>query len=323
MTKQTKAGSLTANSVRRYKAPRVRGLADWRPQRKTLALLDQVKAVLDEYRIHLPLTCRQVFYRLVGAFSYDKTEQAYDRLLETMNRARRSRVISFDAIRDDGIIANEPTGFYGLPDFFRTVRNAAANYRRDRMANQDRVIEVWVEAGGMVPQAVRVAHHYGTTVYSSGGFDSLTVKYDAAKRILARDQATIILHVGDYDPSGLSIFDSASADVTELVANLASVDLVGGLIDFRRVVVTPEQIAHYGLPEAPAKATDRRGDWQGGTVQAEALAPDELATELRNAIEAVIDQDKLAATLEQEEAERHELLKRTTSAFGEVEGRDA
>jgi len=43
-----------------------------------LALLDQVQAVLDEYQDHLPLTNRQVFYRLVGAFDYPKTESAYE-----------------------------------------------------------------------------------------------------------------------------------------------------------------------------------------------------------------------------------------------------
>ena len=42
----------------------------------TLALLDQVRGILDEYADYLPLTVRQVFYRLVGVHGYDKTEQA-------------------------------------------------------------------------------------------------------------------------------------------------------------------------------------------------------------------------------------------------------
>ena len=32
-----------------------------------LALIERVLAVLTEYAAHLPLTCRQIFYRLVGA----------------------------------------------------------------------------------------------------------------------------------------------------------------------------------------------------------------------------------------------------------------
>ena len=59
---------------------RVRGFAPWSPQAATLELLEQVRAVLDEYEDYLPLTIRQIFYRLVGAHNYDKTEQAYDRL---------------------------------------------------------------------------------------------------------------------------------------------------------------------------------------------------------------------------------------------------
>ena len=76
---------------------RPRGFATWNPQEKTLALLAQIETVLIEYENYLPLTIRQVFYRLVGNFGYDKTEQAYDRLCETFNRARRSGLISFDA----------------------------------------------------------------------------------------------------------------------------------------------------------------------------------------------------------------------------------
>ncbi len=43
---------------------RVKGFAPWRPQKKTEALLEDVLGVLDEYREYLPLTVRQVFYRL-------------------------------------------------------------------------------------------------------------------------------------------------------------------------------------------------------------------------------------------------------------------
>ena len=59
---------------------RVRGLAPWQPQHVTLKLLETVKSVLIEYAKYLPLTVRQVFYRLVGAHGYDKTERNYKRL---------------------------------------------------------------------------------------------------------------------------------------------------------------------------------------------------------------------------------------------------
>jgi len=54
------------------KRARVRGFAPWTPQKETLALIARVNAVLREYADHLPLTVRQIFYRLVGAHGYDK-----------------------------------------------------------------------------------------------------------------------------------------------------------------------------------------------------------------------------------------------------------
>lgn len=47
---------------------RVRGFAAWTPRANSRAVLGQVHQVLDEYRAHLPLTVRQIFYRLVGGY---------------------------------------------------------------------------------------------------------------------------------------------------------------------------------------------------------------------------------------------------------------
>lgn len=43
---------------------RVKGFAAWRPQKKTEQLVEDIERVLVEYREYLPLTIRQVFYRL-------------------------------------------------------------------------------------------------------------------------------------------------------------------------------------------------------------------------------------------------------------------
>lgn len=303
------------NDGSRYTTTRARGLQSWRPSTKSRVLLAQVAEVLEEYDDHLPLTVRQLFYRLVGRHGFDKTELAYCRLLETLNRARRAGFVPFDAIRDDGVAASVPTGFHGMADFLDAVRQSASTYRRDRLADQPVAVEVWTEAGGMVPQAARVAHPFGVPVYSSGGFDSLTTKYDAARRFLARSTPTLVLHVGDLDPSGLSIFDSLRADVSQIVLDLAGLGndpdaRPDCFVRFRRVAVTPEQVERYGLATAPAKATDRRGDWQGGTVQAEALAPDDLAHELRQTLNEVMDLDALDRTRALEEREREELRSR-------------
>ena len=102
---------------------RVRGFADWSPRKDTLALLEIVRVVLAEYAEYLPLTLRQIFYRLVGAHGYEKTEQAYERLGEHLVRARRARLIAMDAIRDDGGATDRPNMWASANEFLDTVRD--------------------------------------------------------------------------------------------------------------------------------------------------------------------------------------------------------
>jgi hypothetical protein len=258
---------------RRYKATRPRGFASWRPQKATQQLLVSVALVLEEYADYLPLTVRQVFYRLVGHHDYPKTEADYNALCEKLNRARRAGLIPFDAIRDDGGIAVEPPSFGGESHFWGAVRFSAGNFELDRLLDQPRYLELWCEAGGMVPQISAAVEDYGVPVYSSSGFDSLTVRHAAARRIAEREpQPTLILHVGDYDPSGCAIIDSLAGDVSAFVAEMGA----PGLVSFKRLAVTPEQIRQYDLPTAPPKKTDKRGGNWVETVQAEALSPVEL-----------------------------------------------
>jgi hypothetical protein len=289
---------------RTYTQTRARGLAPWNPQARTVELLGQVSAVLDEYRAHLPLTARQIFYRLVGHHGYDKTEAAYSRLLEALNRARRAGLIPWNALRDDGTVAELPDGWTGPEAFWRAVQATADNYRHQLADGQPVAVELWVEAAGMVPQVARVAEDYGLPVYSAGGFNSVTEKHAAALRMVRRSTSTIVLHLGDHDPSGCAIVDSAADDIEAFCADYGRPDAVR----FYRVAVTPDQIEHYDLPTAPQKHTDRRGEEMAETVQAEALAPDELAAELREAIEEVVDLDLIEDARRLGETERDGIL---------------
>ena len=260
---------------------RTRGFAAWNPRAETRALLGQIELVLLEYAAYLPLTIRQVFYRLVGQFEYDKTERAYSRLCETFNRARRAGLISFDAIRDDGVTRIDPPAWGGVAAFKESVARTAATYRIDRQRGQPRRLWVMCEAGGMVPMLAAASDPYGVPVLSSGGFDSLTAKHDLAREMSASHAMPEILHLGDYDPSGVHLFQSLSEDVGAMVAALGGFRPV-----FTRLAVTPEQIAAMSLPTAPAKATDNRAFDGAGTVQCEAIPPDALTGLLVAAIEA-------------------------------------
>jgi hypothetical protein len=288
-------------SGRTYTSTRVRGFAPWNPRPDTLRLIERVQGILAQYQAQLPLTIRQIFYILVGSEEgYPKTEQAYSRLAENLNRARRARMIPFDSIRDDGTASTGFPGWSGPEGFWQRIRLFAENYRHDLTDGQPYHVELWVEASGMVPQAANVAGDYGVITYSAGGFNGLTDKYETASRLARKRRPSIVLHAGDYDPSGLSIVDSLAEDVTALVEGLNW----RAAVEFRRIVVTPRQIEEYALPPAPQKGTDQRGEWMDETVQAEALPPDILAQEIRDAIEDVTDLDVLQTMRDLGDTER-------------------
>src|SRR5690606_30299136 len=104
--------------------------------------------------------------------------------------------------RDDGVVTSPLDHFAGQEDFLRHVRELGEGYTRDKLAGQPKHLEVWCEAAGMLPQLARAAEPYSVPVYSSGGFDSLTAKKRLADRICRIGKPTVILHLGDYDPSG-------------------------------------------------------------------------------------------------------------------------
>jgi hypothetical protein len=283
---------------------RVRGFAPWSPQAKTLQLLDQVRAVLGEYEDYLPLTIRQIFYRLVGAHSFEKTEQAYERLCETLNRARRVRLIPMATIRDDGGAVLAPKNVWDSTDeFLDAMRRTARHARLDRAIGQTIRLVVICEAAGMAPQLARVANPFGVTVLSGGGFDSLTDKHKFAAELAGHDRPTEVLHAGDHDASGVSMFLAFLEDVEAFTREL------GGQAIFTRLAVTPEQIQQYDLPTAPPKSSDNRA-FSGQTCQAEALAPDVLARILNDAITSRIDLDVLERVKRREKRMQRELQKR-------------
>jgi hypothetical protein len=81
--------------------------------------------------------------------------------------------------------------------------------KRDKLTRQGLDIRVYCEAAGMMPQLERVCEPYSIPVYSCSGFDSLSGKYELKescwRAFTYKGRRTVILHLGDHDPS-LSIY---------------------------------------------------------------------------------------------------------------------
>lgn len=297
--------TITAGSDR---TGRVRGYAPWNPRTRTRVVLDQVHVVLDEYRDHWPLTIRQVFYRLVGRFDFPKTENDYARLCEYLNRGRRAGMVPWHAIRDDGVTA--ATNYFTTADprtWLSWNMPRPDQYELDPQGGQPVYLELWCEAAGMVPMLHRIVANYGVPVYSFGGFGSVTALREAAQRTTYRDVPTRVLHVGDYDPSGVTIFESAAADVAAF----------GGNVVFERVALLPDQIRAFDLPTAPPKKNDKRSAFSDDhTVQLESMDPSDVTDVLQAAVAVTWDDEAADDVQLQQAAARGELAAAITELIG-------
>ncbi len=165
-------------------------IENYKPTTASRALIERISAILVEYAAFLPLTVRQIFYRLVGTGDgYEKTDLAYKRLVDLIGNSRRGGMIGFDAIRDDGMTREDAFDFTGVDDFLSYIERRFDDYLLNRQIGQPFYTIVGCEAGGMVPQLASVAHPFGVPVISGGGFDSITAKHDLAQEIAAQREA--------------------------------------------------------------------------------------------------------------------------------------
>ena len=114
-------------------------------------------------------------------------------------------------------------------------------------------------------------------LYPARGYPSKTFLYACAEDINLADKPTFIYYFGDHDPSGLNIEETIEAGLRRYAPD--------ALIHFERLAVTAVQIERMELPTRPTKATDTRAvGFVGGSVEVEAIPPDELRAMCREAI---------------------------------------
>jgi hypothetical protein len=305
-----------------HRSARPKGYMSWSPKPESQEIIDQVRTVIRQGRTGT-YSVRFIFYRLVANYGYDKTERAYKNLAELLVKARRAQMIPFGAIVDTGTETAAAGGFQSKVSFLNTIRSWGDYFSLDKQIDQPYFLEVWAEDAGSVPMLANIVSDWDLPVYGTGGFSSVTVTHEVADRIRRRyereGRPTVILHVGDYDPSGESIFLSMCQDIGSFI----SADLGGFYYEHsgraedsdeqpvfipHRVALTEDQVDRYSLPTAPAKVSDSRSvNWEGETVQVQALSEDQMEDLVTEAVMEYLDEDVLDE-VQQREREDKEIL---------------
>src|SRR5262249_18903985 len=120
------------------------------------------------------------------------------------------------------------------------------SYRRDFWNQQPHRVQVWSEKGTVRGVLDPVLNRYAVGFLAVHGFSSATTAHDIAEDDDGRP--LVILYVGDFDPSGLYMFEE------DLPARFDRYN--GDHITLKRIALTANQLR--GLPSFPA--TDKRKD---------------------------------------------------------------
>ncbi len=271
----------------------------------------EVKSVIDDLEDYLPLTLRQIFYRLVAAFKISNTRSQYNMLSTLVSEMRHEGMIDWDAIADQHRRVSEKRGWTDQVEYVQVwTKNFCGNYERCLVQDQPVYIEMWVEKDALSTIFERVAYPYCIRVVTNKGFSSTTFVNDFRNRVNAaitrHRQRPIMLYFGDFDPSGVAMLED--------IQNRCETRFdLHGMVEHKRIALNIEDIQRYNLPYSidAIKKSDTRykqfcSRYGDIAVELDALHPAELEKIARKAIESELDMDLFN---EQREIEQMELQK--------------
>lgn len=290
-------------------------------------IVKAVNDVLAQYT--MPLTLRQIYYRLVAKLLIPNTVTAYKTLSKLMVKARERGKIDSTRIEDRSRQSLGPLvpllllplarrtlyiqGDWGYdnPDVFlneriEVLRECWKFYTKSLWETQPKEVLILLEKDALSRLFLDVATKFRVWVYPTRGYASYTYVQNIADR-MSEVKENIVLYFGDYDPSGRDI----ERDLNERLGAYG-----GQNFKIIRVALTQEQIFMHNLPPRPEDAAtieklknDPRTARYGMEYACEldALEPSTLQDLIHRSINALIDADAWTETLEQIQNEQQQL----------------
>ena len=268
--------------------------------KESLHLLTQVQQVIDDY--DFALTLRQIYYQLVAKQIIPNEQKYYIKLSRLCVDGRDQGLLPEEAFADRLRQVDKPSSWLDLSDFMETVRQA---YRKNVWDNQSCYIEIWTEKDALRGVIAPVTHDQDVSLLVVRGQVSRTAIYESYERFRRRmedGKECYLFYFGDFDPSGMSIYNS-------LVERLQNFKADGIEITFQRMALTPIQIATYNLPQDPAKQSDPSykkfvAEFGDNVVELDSLPPDALKDLIKECIVQKIDFEVLNEVKEVEKEEQ-------------------
>lgn len=276
----------------------------------TLAIIDNAIAIVSDYQQQgFSLTLRQLYYQFVARGLLANTEKNYNKLGNIVSDARRAGLIDWSAIEDRTRFLRILSSWDKPQSILESARDS---YHRDLWANQSKRLEVWIEKDALVGVIESICQENDVPFFSCRGYVSDSEMWSAATRRIwkhhtVNGQDTLILHLGDHDPSGIDMTRDIESRLNIFTFHETNLEV-------RRIALTMEQIEEKKPPPNPAKVTDSRyegyaSQYGNESWELDALEPQFISNLIRDEIELERDDEKWQEAFSQQEKERSQIAK--------------
>jgi hypothetical protein len=277
----------------------------------SLKLIEVANVIIDEFSSDgLALTLRQLYYQFVARDLLPNSDKSYDMLGSVINDARLAGLIDWNAIEDRGRNLRSHSTWDDPADLIAT---AAQAFAIDRWADQDNYVEVWVEKQALEAVVGQACDPWQVPYFACKGYTSQSEMWRAAQRFEEHyNQAGVIIHLGDHDPSGIDM----TRDIVDRLNSCFRVE-----VEVERIALNMDQIKKYKPPN-PAKLSDSRArgyiDAFGkSSWELDALNPKTLRGLIDRAIASYCDEHRYQAKVD-EETKMRKLLDTCSDRWDEV-----
>lgn len=243
----------------------------YRPREEARGIIDAANAILAEYsEAGYNLTLRQLYYQFISRDlfpdSYVSEEgtknnvKSYNKLGDIISNAREGGLIDWNFITDRGRQVESNPHWHNPRRFMDAV---APQFAIDVWRDQEFRMEVWVEKDALSEVIARACEPLDIPYMACKGYMSASAMWEAAHNRMLRhwneyDQRTVVLHLGDHDPSGIDMTRDIEARLDMFSSQYDGNADNPCHIEVQRIALTMDQVQQYQPPPNPAKETDSR-----------------------------------------------------------------
>ena len=297
---------------------------------KTLDIIQIVDDICEKYSAKgFDLTIRQIYYQMVtkDLFPDDRrwtriagtnkwvrdpdgtknSDPNYDWLGNIINNGRLAGILDWHSIVDRTRFIRENPHWESPRDI---IEAAIEGFAIDKWVGQRQRIEVWIEKDALIGVITGVCDKWDVPYFSCRGYVSQSEMWGAAQRIMAKDVPTVILHLGDHDPSGIDM----TRDIRDRIDLFTGEGIKNKKFRLIRIALNMEQIQALSLPPNPAKTSDSRcaayiDKYGTESWELDALEPEHIAQLIETSVLSLMGSLKWKIMVRKENDMRSDMVK--------------